>query len=62
MKKENEKRRSFGGKIDNFENDVERNFEKKHLRAYLKGFQLFKFGLNAITKRPNMVAVKEVWS
>lgn len=39
-----EPRRKFKGKIDNFTNKAERNFEKKHLKAYLKGDMYFFYG------------------
>lgn len=56
------KRRSFGGKIDNFESKVERAFEKKHLKAYLKGYETFTFGRNAVTREPNSFVVQEIWT
>jgi hypothetical protein len=39
-----ELKRGFGGKIDNFESKAERAFEKKHLKAYLKGHKQFRHG------------------
>lgn len=36
--------RKFLGKIDGFENKQERDFENKHLRAYLKGNDRFIVG------------------
>ena len=36
-----EPKRRFKGKIDNFESKEERNFEKKHLKAYLRGDKYF---------------------
>lgn len=35
-------RRRFLGKIDNFQTKEERNFEQKHLKAYLRGDTYFK--------------------
>ena len=40
----------FLGKIDNFSSKKEKNFEIKHLRAYLKGKQYFTFGKDAKKK------------
>jgi len=37
-------RRSFGGKMFNFDSNEERNFNKKALKAYLKGHKRFRFG------------------
>jgi hypothetical protein len=56
--------RNFGGKIDGFKNKEERNFEKKHLKAYLKGDRQFRNGyLNTEAGRQiNWAIVKELWT
>ena len=36
--------RKFLGKLKDFDSEEERKFEQKHLRAYLKGKQYFKYG------------------
>lgn len=36
--------RKFLGKMKEFESDEEKKFEKKHLKAYLKGFEKFTYG------------------
>lgn len=62
MAKKAELRRSFGGKTENFTDKQERNFEHKHLKAYLKGHTRFRNGINPILRTPNWYEVKEVWS
>lgn len=56
--------RSFGGKISGFENQKEANFERAHLKNYLKGNKTFKFGFtwdSAFSRRiPITHKVKEV--
>jgi hypothetical protein len=37
-------KRQFGGKTENFNSKEERNREKKHLKAYLKGQRYFFHG------------------
>jgi hypothetical protein len=37
-------KRQFLGKLDNFTSKEERNFEKKHLRCYLRGDKFFEYG------------------
>lgn len=37
-------KRKFTGKLDNFESGRERNFQKKALKAYIKGKEYFIFG------------------
>lgn len=44
--------RKFLGKLDNFEDKVERNFQKKALKAYLRGWTHFTFGRDSETNRP----------
>ena len=41
-------KRKFLGKVSNFENKEERNFEKAHLKAYLKGHTNFRHGFHEI--------------
>jgi hypothetical protein len=55
------KRRSFGGKIDNFKDKQERAFEQKHLNAYLKGRSTFNYG-KGLNGLPITHKVKEIWS
>jgi len=43
--KEN-KTRVFKGKLIDFKDKEERNFEKKHLKAYLRGDEFFEYGLD----------------
>ncbi len=59
MKKQNQKRRQFLGKlgysisnkatgfIGDFMDKMERNFQNKHLKAYLRGDEYFTFGRNS---------------
>jgi len=62
-----EEKRSFGGKLDNFESNAERNHEKKHLKAYLKGKKMFVNGFKTIGSEersiriPAYFEVKETW-
>lgn len=55
--------RNFGGKIDGFKNKEERNFEKKHLKAYLRGDKRFRNGYiyTDIGREIYYAAVKELW-
>lgn len=62
QKNEVKKKRSFGGKIDNFIDKEERAFEKRHLRAYIKGWKRFQQGRNPETKEPIYYDVIENWS
>lgn len=62
MKRElREKKRSFGGKTENFKNKEEKRFEEKHLKAYLKGSKRFADGKDSITGLPKYFLVKENW-
>lgn len=58
--------RKFLGKIDGFRDKRERNFEKKHLRAYLKGHAIFRDGStldpNTGIRHPNMFKVQQEYS
>lgn len=40
-------RRRFLGKTENFKSKEERNFEKAHLKAYLKGKTMFRHGFES---------------
>ena len=67
MKKQEEFKRQFGGKLDNFESKQERAFEQKHLHNYLRGNTRFKFGYKnietpyGVQRVPAWYAVKEEW-
>lgn len=56
------KTRHFGGKIKDFVDKQERAFEKKHLRAYLRGDKLFQYGYREgrLVGEPAIFVVKEV--
>lgn len=66
------KRRSFGGKTDNFESKEEKAFEKAHLKAYLSGKVNFDYGYETITttvlgvvrthRQRKTHQVKAIWS
>ncbi len=56
-KKKEELKRSFGGKTNNFLNKEEKDFEKKHLKAYLKGYKYFNCGF-----RTNKFGTREIVS
>lgn len=57
----NKKKRSFGGKISDFDNKQERRFEGKHLEAYLRGDQIFQYGFNH-SGEPVKHFVREIWT
>lgn len=67
MKKElNPLKRRFLGNLMgpyNFENKYERNFEKKHLREYLKGSEYFTYGFKEEDgiKKPALFKVLQVF-
>lgn len=50
-------KRRFLGKTDNFADKQERNFNKKMLKAYLRGDANFSFGLDSETRQPIMFKV-----
>lgn len=57
-------RRQFGGKLNGFENNKEANFEKAHLKAYLKGHKFYHHGImRTVTgeRKPILRAVQENW-
>lgn len=54
-------RRTFGGKIEGFADKWERAFEKKHLKAYLRGDKKFSYGIDPISRNPIMFDVNEMW-
>lgn len=41
--------RIFGGKTENFKNKVDKVFNQRMLRAYLKGHEFFHYGIDATT-------------
>ena len=57
-------KRSFGGKINNFESKGEQEFEKRHLKAYLKGHKNFRCGFRTNSngmREENVFNVIENW-
>lgn len=48
-------KRSFGGKTSDFKDKAEQALEQKHLKAYLKGYKVFRHG-------SMYHKVKEIWS
>jgi len=44
-----QKRRSFGGKTENFKDKEEKVFYQRMLKAYLKGHKFFLFGVDRIS-------------
>jgi len=64
MKKEESKRRYFGGVIGNtmdcFTDKAERAHEKRHLAAYLRGDKNFRNGRN-VDGTPKYYKVLEEW-
>jgi hypothetical protein len=68
MKKEQpKKRRQFLGKLDGFTNPdgtinkIERNFQNKHLKAYLRGDEYFTFGKDQKTREPQYFKTLYTW-
>lgn len=69
MKNTEEKKKQFLGKLGNtinnsktgflgdFIDKIERNFQKKHLKAYLRGDEYFSFGKNQKTGEPEWYKV-----
>ncbi len=53
--------RQFGGKLTGFVDRKEANFEKKHLKAYLKGWDYFTYGRNK-NNEPVWHKTKEIWN
>lgn len=70
MKKELKLKRSFDGPITEFTDKEERAFQKKHLNAYLRGWEFFRHGYSdyedPATKLkyrvPAWFMTKQVWS
>lgn len=58
-----EPRRYFGGKLTAFISRDEANLQKKHLRAYLRGYKEFVHGFyNTIMgRKPMTYKVQEIW-
>ncbi len=57
-------KRSFGGKIKDFESKEEQEFEKRHLKAYLKGNKSFRCGFRTNSngmREENVFNVIETW-
>jgi hypothetical protein len=69
MEGEKQKIRHFGGKLfvpkDGKErsllNRIDKQFEEKHLKAYLRGDKKFFFGRDQTTHEPLGFYVKEMW-
>lgn len=61
VKTKSERTRSFGGKTENFKDNVERNFEKAHLKAYLAGKTQFNQGFDSMGQ-PITHLVKVIWT
>jgi len=61
MKKEPEKKKSFGGKLVDFKDAEERAFEQKHFKAYLRGDTKFAHGRDD-SGRPIYHPVKIIWN
>lgn len=57
MKKDKNLRKEFLGKLDGFVDKVEKNFQKKHLKAYLRGDEYFTFGRDSKTGEPSWFKV-----
>lgn len=58
-------KRGFGGKLTGFTDKAEKDYEQKHLKAYLKGFKFFRHGFktNSLEQRePAYFPVIENWS
>lgn len=55
------RRRKFLGKTEDFDSKEEEKYEKKHLQAYLKGKEIFRFGYRAIKdgREPAFYKVQE---
>lgn len=57
----NASKRSFGGKLIGFESKGEEAYEKRHLKAYLKGKKVFRCGFD-LRGEPNYFNVIENWN
>lgn len=58
IEKPKKKEREFMGKlVGPYMNKQEKNMEKKRLKAYLKGEELFSFGVNPMTRKPYLFRV-----
>lgn len=53
--------RQFLGKLTDFSSAEEKNFEQRHLKAYLRGYQWFNFGFEGIgrLRKPKYYQVQE---
>ena len=66
------KRRSFGGKTSGFKDKDERDFEQKHLQAYIKGKPFFRHRYKTVEEEimgqkverriPAYYPTKEIWT
>lgn len=58
-------KRNFGGTLTGFKSKEEANFQKKHLKAYLKGCKMFRDGYSfdpeTKMKHINWFPVIEIW-
>jgi hypothetical protein len=52
--------RRFGGKLSGFKDNRERQFEKKHIKAYLNGDRYFRFGFTDVTDKEGNVTGREI--
>lgn len=52
-------KRRFLGKLNGFDDNVDRNFNKKMLKAYLRGNTRFSFGLTRESRQPIMYDVQQ---
>lgn len=53
--------RQFLGKLTGFSSPEEKNYEQRHLKAYIKGQQLFNYGFEGVgrNRRPKYHLVKQ---
>ena len=57
--KTNKFTRRFLGKINNFKSKEEQQLEKKHLKAYIKGYERFRHGYRDIFNKLGELVGKE---
>ena len=51
--------RSFGGKLSGFVSKEERKYQRKNLKAYMKGDKFFRYGFDT-NRRPNWYLTDEI--
>lgn len=53
--------RRFLGKLTDFSSSEEKNFQQRHLKAYIKGQQFFNYGFEGVgrNKRPKYHKVQQ---